>query len=96
MVHAVTEISSEATASYRQRAREQGDGYTYSHTRQTIIYFGSSLETSEAYIGAKGTLTEHREETWEILRVLTKLREALRTFMILIVIPCGGLERKPL
>ncbi|MGN0507157.1 MAG: M28 family peptidase [Lachnospiraceae bacterium] len=64
VVHAVTEISSEATASYRQLAREQGDGYTYSHTRQTVIYFGSSLETSEAYIGAKGTLTEHREETW--------------------------------
>lgn len=64
VVDAVSEVASEETASYRQLAREQGDGYTYCHTRQTVIYFGSSLETSEAYIGAKGTLIEHKEETW--------------------------------
>lgn len=60
---AVQEVMSPDTASYRQTAREQADGYTYRQTRQNVIYFSSSLSDSEAYIGAAGQPCDHREVT---------------------------------
>lgn len=60
-VDAVGDIVSEETPSYQPVAREQGNGYTYRQTRQTVIYFGSSLADSEAFIGAAGELAEHSE-----------------------------------
>ena len=55
---AVEEILSPDTASYQTVASEQGAGYTYQQRRQTVIYFGSSLQDSEAYIGAAGELVD--------------------------------------
>ena len=55
---AVEEISDADTASFRDTAREQGNGYVYRQRRQNVIYFGSSLADSEAYIGAAGELTD--------------------------------------
>ena len=57
----VEEIISAQSPSYQSVARAQGDGYTYRQTHQTVIYFGSSLTDSEAYIGAAGGLAEHSE-----------------------------------
>lgn len=62
-VSAVKEIISAETPSYRDIAEEQGDGYTYRQTRQNVIYFGSSLKDTEAYIGASGELFDHNEVT---------------------------------
>ena len=61
-VAAAAEICSPETASYRELAREQGEGYTYRQTRQNVIYFSSSRADTEAYIGAAGELAD----TWEI------------------------------
>lgn len=47
-------IASPGTPSYRQTAREDAGNYVYRQTRQNVIYFGSSLTGSEAYIGAAG------------------------------------------
>ena len=47
-------IASPETPSYRQTAREDAGSYVYRQTRQNVIYFGSSLADSEAYIGAAG------------------------------------------
>lgn len=47
-------IASPGTPSYRQTAREDAGNYVYRQTRQNVIYFGSSLTDSEAYIGAAG------------------------------------------
>lgn len=47
-------IASPGTPSYRQTAREDTGNYVYRQTRQNVIYFGSSLTDSEAYIGAAG------------------------------------------
>lgn len=47
-------IASPDTPSYRQTAREDAGNYVYRQTRQNVIYFGSSLADSEAYIGAVG------------------------------------------
>lgn len=58
---AAKEIMSPDTASYRQLAREQADGYTYRQTRQNVIYFSSSLSDTEAYIGAAGEFCGQRE-----------------------------------
>ena len=58
---AVQEVMSPDSASYRQTAREQADGYTYRQLRQNVIYFNSSLSDSQAYIGAAGQLYDHRE-----------------------------------
>lgn len=58
---ALLDIVSDQTESYRQTAQSQGNGYTYRQTRQTVIYFGSSLKDSEAYIGAAGALSDHYE-----------------------------------
>ena len=63
-VAAVQEICSSDTDSYRELAREQGDGYTYRQTRQNVIYFSSSLADTEAYIGASGELTDTNEVSW--------------------------------
>ena len=52
VVEAAAEICSPDTASYRELAREQGDGYTYRQTQQNVIYFSSSRSDTEAYIGA--------------------------------------------
>lgn len=62
VVEAAAEICSPDTASYRELAREQGDGYTYRQTRQNVIYFSSSRSDTEAYIGAAGELAD----SWEI------------------------------
>ena len=51
-------VASSGTPGDRQSA---GNGYTYRQTRQNVIYFGSSLSDSEAYIGAAGELGDHRE-----------------------------------
>ncbi len=59
---AIQEIVSPQTGSYRNIAHEQGAGYTYRQTKQNVIYFGSSIKDTEAYIGASGTLAEQ----WEI------------------------------
>ena len=59
---AVQEIASPQTGSYRDLAHEQGAGYTYRQTKQNVIYFGSSLKDTQAYIGAPGTLTQQ----WEV------------------------------
>ena len=59
---ALQEIVSPQTGSYRNLAHEQGAGYTYRQTKQNVIYFGSSIRDTEAYIGASGTLAEQ----WEI------------------------------
>ena len=61
-VEAAAEICSPNTASYRELARAQGDGYTYRQTRQNVIYFSSSRSDTEAYIGAAGELAD----SWEI------------------------------
>ena len=61
-VAAVKEICAGETDSYRELAREQGEGYTYRQTRQNVIYFSSSRSDTEAYIGAAGELAD----TWEI------------------------------
>ena len=61
-VAAAAEICSPETASCRELAREQGEGYTYRQTRQNVIYFSSSRADTEAYIGAAGELAD----TWEI------------------------------
>ena len=61
-VAAAAEICSPETGSYRELAREQGEGYTYRQTRQNVIYFSSSRADTEAYIGAAGELAD----TWEI------------------------------
>ena len=62
VIQAAEEILSPDTPSCRALACAQGEGYTYCQTRQTTIYFGSSLQESQAYIGASGTLAEQ----WEI------------------------------
>ncbi|MDY3985727.1 M20/M25/M40 family metallo-hydrolase [Dysosmobacter sp.] len=56
------EVADPQTSGYRQVARAQGEGYTFRQTRQNVIYFSSSLKDTEAYIGAAGTLTDHREQ----------------------------------
>lgn len=61
VIAAAKRVASPETPSYRQTAREQGDGYTYRQTRQNVIYFSSSLSDSEAYIGAAGKLSDHQE-----------------------------------
>ena len=61
-VKAAVEICSPDTASYRELAREQGEGYTYRQTRQNVIYFSSSRSDTEAYIGAAGELAD----SWEV------------------------------
>lgn len=61
-VAAVKEICAGETDSYRELAREQGEGYTYRQTRQNVIYFSSSRSDTEAYIGAAGELAD----IWEI------------------------------
>ena len=58
---AVQEIAGPHTPSYRAVAREEGQGYVYRQTRQTVIYFSMSLEDTESSIGAAGTLTDTRE-----------------------------------
>lgn len=55
---AVHKVMGTNTDSYRTVAQAQGAGYTYRQTRQNVIYFASSLEDTEAYIGAKGTLVD--------------------------------------
>ena len=62
VVEAAAEICSPDTASYRELAREQGDGYTYRQTQQNVIYFSSSRSDTEAYIGAAGELAD----SWEV------------------------------
>lgn len=47
-------IASSDTPSFRETAREEAGTYVYRQTRQNVIYFGSSLTDSEAYIGAAG------------------------------------------
>ena len=61
-VAAAAEICSPETGSYRELAREQGEGYTYRQTRQNVIYFSSSRSDTEAYIGAAGELAD----SWEV------------------------------
>ena len=61
-VEAAEEVCSPDTASYRELARAQGDGYTYRQTRQNVIYFSSSRSDTEAYIGAAGELAD----SWEV------------------------------
>ncbi|MBC8536485.1 M20/M25/M40 family metallo-hydrolase [Feifania hominis] len=58
---AVQTVASPGTASYREIAREQGSGYTFLQTRQNVIYFGSSLRDTEAFVGAAGELVSHEE-----------------------------------
>lgn len=58
----VQEIASSQTGSYRSIAHEQGAGYTYRQTKQNVIYFGSSIKDTEAYIGASGT----PDAQWEV------------------------------
>lgn len=62
VLSAVHEVISADTPSYRQTARSQSQDYTYRQTRQNVIYFGSSLSDTEAYIGASGTPDDH----WEV------------------------------
>ena len=64
----IRNIADAETTSYQSIAREQGNGYVYTHTRQNVIYFGVSLSESEAYIGAAGILADSRIEKgdfWE-------------------------------
>ena len=61
-VEAAEEVCSPDTASYRELARAQGEGYTYRQTRQNVIYFSSSRADTEAYIGADGELAD----SWEV------------------------------
>ena len=78
---AVTEIVSADTASYRTVARQQGDGYAYPMLRETTIYFASSLEETESYIGASGELVNTETisgEGWE--DVYTTYRYSMRWF----------------
>ena len=78
---AVTEIVSADTASYRTIARQQGDGYAYPMLRETTIYFASSLEETESYIGASGELVDTETvsgEGWE--DVYTTYRYSMRWF----------------
>ena len=58
---AVQEIAGTGTPSYRAVAREEGQGYVYRQTRQTVIYFSMSREDTESSIGAAGTLTDTQE-----------------------------------
>lgn len=78
---AVTEIISADTASYRTIARQQGDGYAYPMLRETTIYFASSLEETESYIGASGELVDTETvsgEGWQ--DVYTTYRYSMRWF----------------
>lgn len=52
VLEAVRQIISDETPSYQSLARQQGGDYTYRQTRQTVIYFGSSMADTQAYIGA--------------------------------------------
>lgn len=61
-VEAAEEVCSPDTASYRELARAQGEGYTYRQTRQNVIYFSSSRADTEAYIGAAG----EPADSWEV------------------------------
>lgn len=63
-VDSVQEVISSKT-DYRSLAQEQGEGYTYRQTRQNVIYFGSSLADTQAYIGAVGELADHNEVSGE-------------------------------
>lgn len=62
-VSAAKTVLSPETPSYQSIAAQQCADYTYRQTRQTVIYFGSSLATSEAYIGAAGQLTDTYEQS---------------------------------
>lgn len=59
---ALREVASPETPSYRALAKQQAQGYTFRQTRQTVIYFGSSLADSESYLGAAGVL----DQQWEV------------------------------
>ena len=78
-VAAVREIASPETPSCRELARETHT--TYRQTRQNVIYFGSSLADTEAYIGAAGALTDTYEisgDGWT--DVCTVYRYSMRWF----------------
>lgn len=60
---AVETVLSSDTPSYRSIAAQQCADYTYRQTRQTVLYFGSSLATTEAYIGAAGQLADTYEQS---------------------------------
>ena len=62
VISAVQEVISPETPNYRETAWNQSQSYTYRQTRQNVIYFGSALSDSEAYIGAPGTPDNH----WEV------------------------------
>lgn len=63
VVSVAEELMAEETPSYQTTAREQGNNYTYRQTRQNVIYFNSSLSTTEAYIGASGEHADHWEQS---------------------------------
>ncbi len=58
VLSAVCEVISADTPSYRELAHTQGDEYTFCQTRQSVIYFSSSLAGTEAALGASGELVE--------------------------------------
>lgn len=62
-ISAVQEVADLQTSSYWETAKAQSGNYTYCQTKENVIYFDSSLRDTEAYIGAPGELTEHREVT---------------------------------
>ena len=78
---AAREICAPETASYRELARAQGEGYTYRQTPQNVIYFSSSRAETEAYIGAAGELTDTWEVSWnEWTDVYETYRYSMRWF----------------
>ncbi len=62
---AIKEIASADTASYRETAQEQGQGFTSLQSRDIPIYFGLSVNETEGYIGASGELKEHYEDDYK-------------------------------
>lgn len=65
---ALRQITADTATDFRSLARKQGDGYVYTQRRQNVVYFGVSLEESEAYVGGAGTLVDSyvdKGEFWE-------------------------------
>lgn len=65
ILNVVEEIASDKTKSYAKIAKEEAENYTYNQARQNIIYFGTSVSESEAYIGQSGNLVDTYTEEGE-------------------------------
>lgn len=63
VLSAVKDVISSKTPSYIEIARNDANGYTYKQTKQNIIYFNNSLDSTEAYIGQSGKLIDQYVES---------------------------------